>query len=63
MDQKLVEIAKFINNISDVIPTIKKIYIDSKNDSYTISKYLINFLGNQDFCKRNVNEIVAACQA
>ena len=32
MDHELIIIAKFINNLTDFIPQIKKVYVDSKND-------------------------------
>lgn len=27
-----------------------------------ISNFIIKFLGNQDFCKRNINEIAKSCR-
>ena len=41
MDIKLVQIAKFINNLSDTISGFKEIFIDSKNDKDMISNQII----------------------
>ena len=45
MDPKLIEIAKFINNLSDAIATFKRIFIDSNNGYDMLSKYIVKFLG------------------